>query len=451
MNDTIAAIATAPGRSLRAIVRMSGPEAFRIAAALLPEGPDGRELRGFAAPRVTLLLSGGARVSARALFMRTPHSYTTEDVVEFFLPGSPILAGEVLASCLRAGARLSGPGEFTRRAYLSGRIDAVQVEGVLALIESASDEQRAAAMERLRGVPTREAAAVRSELLCLLAAIEAWLDFTDEDTEALDSVSLANAATLCRDRLRGVGKALARRNPSCGIPGVVLIGPPNAGKSSLFSAVVPGGRAIVSGVPGTTRDLIEGRVSHGRRTFRLFDAPGILETEDPLERLALSNLEGMMSRVQTCVVLLDGSLPPERRILEDLDHFCGGRPRVFALNKSDRGIDPGWDAVPFPGGGKARILSARLEKGLNELLAGVTDLLPPEPGPETAAIDAGIRSSVEKAVVALDSALDGDWVTAVELVAIEIRDAFDALGGISAPLSGEELLDTLFSRFCIGK
>jgi len=449
VDETIAAIATAPGRSFRAIVRMSGRDAVSLASALVCEGPDPAGARGFSAPPVLLELARGRRIRARMLVMRAPRSYTAEDVVEFLLPGSPPLAAAVLAECVRRGARPAGPGEFTRRAYVNGRIDAVQVEGVLALIESASEEQRAAAMERLRGRPSQEAAAARGRLLDVLAAIEAYVDFTDEDTEGLDASALRGEIAACRRHLVDARTLLARRRVVRDRPGAVILGPPNAGKSSLFCALVPGKSVCVSSVPGTTRDLIEGEVRGGGRTFRLFDAPGVMETDDPLERLALANLEGMLDRVQGCLVLIDGSRPPGGAALRALRTFAGERPCVYALNKSDRTIDPGWDEWDFPGG--VHRVSALKRDGLDALLESLARILPEPAGPDAAAMDVEILECIGRAVEAMDRAIAEDWTGGIELVALEIREAFDALGAFTRTVTGEELLDAVFARFCIGK
>lgn len=449
MDDTIAAVSTAPGRSYLAVVRMSGPDALVIADRLVVDGPRPATLKGFSAPLVRLRLGGGRIVQSRLLVMRRPRSYTVEDVVEFFLPGAPPIADAVLLACVDRGARIAGPGEFTRRAFLNGRIDAVQVEAVLSLIESGSDEQRTAAMERLRGRPTRDATAARERLLDVLAAIEAYLDFEDEETEAFDSKTLKKKLLSCRRALGNIVEVLSRRRPFGNRPGVVILGPPNAGKSSLFGALCPGKDVIVSSVPGTTRDLIEAAADiHGRRV-RLFDAPGVMDTDDPLESLALSHLEGMMDRIDACIMLVDGSRPPDRNALADLYRFCGGRPFVFVLNKSDLGLDPAWrelEGTPEP-----CLISAARRDGLDGLLGSLLKILPEPVGADGAALDVGLVHSVRAALGAIDLALEGDWVGGVELVALEIREAFDALGSICGPVTGEDLLEQVFSRFCIGK
>jgi len=449
VDDTIAAVSTAPGRSFLAVVRLSGTDAFSIADRLVADGPRPSRLKGFSAPTVRLRLGKGQVVKARMLVMRRPRSYTVDDVVEFFLPGSPPLVEAVLGACIKGGARIAGPGEFTRRAFVNGRIDAVQVEAVLSLIESGSDDQRAAAMERLRGRPTRDAAAVRDQLLGVLAAIEAYLDFEDEETEAFDGPRLIEELAQCREALGKIEAVLSRRRPLADRPGVVILGPPNAGKSSLFGALCPGKEVIVSSIPGTTRDLIESDVDVLGRQARLFDAPGVMDTDDPLESLALSNLAGMMDKIGACIVLVDGSRPPDGRALGELDRYRGERPFVFVLNKSDLGLDRAWTERERPT--PSCVISAARRQGLDQLLARLKKILPQPVGADGISIDVGLAHSVRSALKAIDLALNGDWVGGVELVALEIREAFDALGALCGPVTGEDLLEEVFSRFCLGK
>jgi len=448
-NDTIAAIATARGTSLTSIVRLSGPTAFTIAGSLVAEGPEPTRLKGYETRRVVLRAGSGWRVDARLLVMAAPFSYTTEDVAELFLPGSLPLTEAILDACLQAGARLAEPGEFTRRAFVNGRIDALQVEGVLAMIESSSDEQRAAAMERLRGKPTEEAAAVRRRLILVLAAIEAYLDFTDEDTESLDKATLGAELEGCRAHLSRIEQILTRSSSRAHDPAVVLLGPPNAGKSSLFGALVPGRRSIVSNVPGTTRDLLEGAVTHRGRSLRLFDAPGIMETDNPLERLALRNLEGMVARVEACVILLDGSLPRDAGALTALERINAGKPSILVLNKADLGIDPSWEESPAPR--RVFAVSAARCRGLQTLLDAIVDLLPEPQSAAASGVGIKVLGDVRRASRAIDQALEGDFCGGIELVAMEIREAFDALAQVCAPVTSEELHEALFARFCIGK
>ncbi|MBU0754552.1 MAG: tRNA uridine-5-carboxymethylaminomethyl(34) synthesis GTPase MnmE, partial [Planctomycetes bacterium] len=223
-NDTIAAISTAPGPALRAVVRISGPEALSLAGRLIKEGSSPANLPGFSAPRVLLRLSGEGTLQARMIVMHAPRSYTTEDVVEFHIIGAQTLVESVFQRCLKEGARPAGPGEFTQRAYLGGRIDATQVEGVLHLIESRSDSERKSALRLLQGRVSAEAHAVQESLAEALVAIEAYLDFTDEDTESLDRETVRQGLSRCLEGMDRIEETLSRRDSSRNLPSLVLLG-----------------------------------------------------------------------------------------------------------------------------------------------------------------------------------------------------------------------------------
>lgn len=447
--DTIAALSTAPGLGLRAIVRMSGPKSLSIAASLLPDDFDLEGLPGYSAPQVTLSLREGGLVSAQLLLMRAPRSYTTEDVIEFHLPGSLPLSERLLADCLDAGARLAEPGEFTLRAYRGGRITADQVEGILGLIESRSDSERKAALHLLEGSPSRETAAVRRDLLEVLAAIEAYLDFTDEDTEEVESANLRRRLEQCRDRLRRIAAPLNRKLPLRGRDRVVLLGPPNAGKSSLFRRLVPTSRVLTSQLPGTTRDLIEGEVSIEGTPFLLFDAPGIMQSRDPLERLAQSRLFGMMGRMDAGLLVFDGSCAPSYDVLREVMVAMGPKPCLAVLNKNDLEPHPEWDEIRFEM--PSFRISAAGGFGVDEMLQSLVSLLPESLPQAGSGIDFQLNQALSRAGAAIDVALQGDWDGGLELIAMEVREATQAIGSLSSPVTDEEILQAVFSRFCIGK
>lgn len=449
MNDTIAAQSTAPGAGLRAVVRVSGPAAFSLAGRMLARGPDPGKLKGFSAPPVFLALSGGGEISARMLVMRAPRSYTTEDVVEFHLLGAQPLAEKVLKRCLEEGARLAEPGEFTKRAYLAGRIDGAQVKGVISLIESRSDEDRRASLHLLQGNASKEAATVRRDLVDTLAALEAYLDFVDEDTEAVDKHDLRSRLRDCLVRLDRIESQVARRIPMRNWPRVVLLGPPNAGKSSLFRALVPKGRALISPEPGTTRDLLEGEVHWGEKSLLLYDAPGVAETRNPLERLAISRLAAMMARMEAALIVLDGSAAPPRDEILSIIRLAGTCPRLFILNKNDLGLHEAWrefgfDPLPIP-------ISSLEGVGTDRLLDRLCAFLPSPMGEGGIGLDLDTAACIRKSKKALMEALNGDWEGGVELVAMELREATDSIGRLAGRIDQEEVLQTVFSKFCIGK
>lgn len=446
MNDTITALSTAPGAALRSIVRISGPDAFSMTRSILLKGGDPSEQPAFSFSEVTLDLAGGVR--CRMLVMRAPRSYTTEDVVEFHLPGAPALTEALLDRCLEAGARPAKPGEFTQRAYLGGRIDAAQVEGVLALIESRSDEERRAAIHLLEGRISQHAIEVRRLLVEVLSSVEAYLDFTDEDTESLDAVALKQRLKESLERVEKMEGRMARR-VGAHLPRVVILGPPNAGKSTLFKALVPASRVITSPWPGTTRDLIEGEVEAAGRAFLLHDAPGVARNSDPLDRLAQSRLGRMMEGMDAVVMVFDSTLPPDGDLAARVIRTAGRLPSVTVLNKGDLQRHGAWEDWRFdapPVG-----VSALKGEGLEALKSFIAALLPPALGPGGTVLDLETRSTLKRAAGAIREALDQDWEGGIELVAMEVGEATRALGRLFEPVTDEEILKAVFSRFCIGK
>jgi tRNA modification GTPase len=383
------------------------------------------------------------------IVMRGPRSYTTEDVVEFHLPGSQALAELVLDRCLAAGARHALPGEFTRRAYEGGRIDAAQVEGVLRMIESRSDEERIAAIHLLRGGAARDAAGVRRELVQVLADIEAYLDFTDEDTEAVQIDPLRARLERCLAVLETVQERIGRRIPFRNLPRMVILGPPNSGKSTLFKALVPGARALSSDRPGTTRDLLEGEFRLEGAACLLYDAPGVCQSRDPLERLAVTRLHGMMARMDAAMIVLDGARAPEREQLREIASMTGRRPRLYVLNKCDLSTHPGWRQMRFDE--PPLRVSALKGSGMAQLAARLAACWPPPAGEGGGGVDFRTRSHLQRTRSAIRKALKADWHGGLEIVAMELRAACDTIGRISGRVMDEDILNTVFSRFCVGK
>jgi tRNA modification GTPase len=450
MNETIAALSTAPGPSMRAVIRMSGTDAIACASAMLDPGIRLEGMKGFSAPDVKIRLPGGAKIPARMILMRAPRSYTTEDVVEFHIPGAPALAERVLSLCLEQGARLAEPGEFTRRAFLGGRIDVSQVEGVLQMIESRSDEERKAAVHLMQGGILEDATGVRDILVHVLAGIEAYLDFTDEDTEALDVQTLRKELDACSDQLRKIENALSRKRPLGNLPRLALLGPPNAGKSSLFRALVPAGRALTSEVPGTTRDLLEGEVRKTALPFLLYDGPGVAKTRDPLERLASSRLIGMIARMDGAVLVLDGSASLEGLDIARLLSLVEGKPYLVVLNKSDLPLHCDGSALEVDQ--PCLSLSATTGEGLDSLVEALDPMIRSlTPGQGGVGVDFQLAATARRARETIREALVEDWEGGLELVAMELREATEAIGRLTSPVWDEEILDTLFNRFCIGK
>jgi tRNA modification GTPase len=367
--------------------------------------------------------------------MPGPRSYTREDVVELHLPGSPPLARAALDALLDAGARPAEPGEFTKRAYLSGRLDLAQAEAVLAVIRATADAELAAAAALLQGRFSRAVGDLEGQLTALAADIEASIDFVDQDIDLLP-------APVALERLKAIHSALARLLNSSGsseagsdAPIAFLVGAPNAGKSTLFNALT-GGAALTAGVAGTTRDVLEGRVEG----WRLFDAPGLWERGgSDLDREASRRAREAMAHADLWILVIDGADP------RSVPAHPAGRPALAVVTKRDLGkaADVPPEALP---------VSAVTGEGLDDLRSRLRET--------GAASGPGARFALSRRQLALlrqaRRALDRAAVSfkdgrSPEFAATDARDALRAIGGITGKDVDEGVLDGIFSRFCLGK
>lgn len=413
--ETIVALSTPPGGGLRAVVRLSGPRAVEIGGGL-----------------------------PGAVTMRGPRSATREDVVELHLPASPPLVTRLVRSLLDRGARPARPGEFTLRAFLNGRIDLAQAESVGRLISAEGEEDRRAALEILHGAFSRRLADLEDGLLMLCADVEAAIDFVDQDIEILSPGAAVERAAAARSSLRALLAETAARVVADERPTAALFGPPNAGKSSLFNAL-SGGDAIVSPVAGTTRDVIAADLDAGVRV-RLLDSPG--EQEAPgLDGEAVRRSRDAVRRADLLLFVVDASDPGRALPMEPQ-----GRPALLVLNKCDLSQD---EALRRRFRLREAVwTSVRTGEGIGALRERIGAMLGrDEPGRSAARFRISIRQRalLREADAAIDRAAGAAPGLGLEFVAADLRTALGALGGISGRATDEDLLDRIFSRFCLGK
>ena len=468
--DTIAAIAAGGGApSAIGVVRVSGPECFAVCGRVFrSRGPfEGLEPRRMVLGEV---LDGAGRVVDHALAVRFPgpHSYTGEDCAEFHCHGSPVVLGEVLAALFAAGARQAGPGEFTKRAFLNGRMDLTQAEAVIDLIdaETASAARNAAA--QLDGGLRRRLEPVQEALLGIVSRFYAVVDYPDEDIEDVGPEEISAALGEAEERLTALlGTCRRGRVLKKGVR-TAIVGLPNAGESSLLNALAGYERAIVTGVPGTTRDTVEESVLCGGVLLRLIDTAGLRETEDEVERLGVERSRRAMEEAELILLVSDDLAEPGtprppayREDYRGLLGAVGGRktPWIFVASKRDltgtcAGAlgatgDPGWN-------GPAAFVSVSsvTGEGLEDLEAAVAALFPPG-GPEEAGSlltdqrqeDAArrAREAVRRAREALEGGMTPDAVLT------DAEEALDAIGELTGRTAREEIVERIFSRFCVGK
>jgi tRNA modification GTPase len=451
--DTIAAIATAAGRAGIGVVRVSGPDAQRVGGAVLGRtSPLVPRHATFARVRL-----GGGRASVGdhvvATFFPAPHSFTTEDTVEISAHGSPVVLASILEACVRHGARLAAPGEFTFRAYVHGRIELTQAEAVADLVEAVTPLQARTAFDQLEGSLATAICGLSGTLLDLTARLEASLDFPEEGYHFIDPEEIREAIL----RLRGEVRALLARADEGRViregRRVVIAGPVNAGKSSLFNRLAGLDRAIVAPTPGTTRDLLVEPVDLGGLPVTLVDTAGLRETDSDVEAEGVRRAERAAEGAAVTLLVLDGSQPlfPEHR---DLLRRTERQTTLVVANKADlpeawRASDAGVDHVCRT--------SARTGDGLEQLRAAISTALGIAGGEQelprvTNVRHAALLARVENALeVVLNDLSDVDCSPPEEAVVQGLTVARRLLEEISGQRTPEDVLTHIFARFCIGK
>jgi tRNA modification GTPase len=453
-DDTIAAIATPPGVSAVAIVRISGSDARRIAAACfepLRGGPlrPAHVRRGWVRDPATQ-----ARVDdALALLFAAPNSYTGEDVIELHVHGGAGVVASVLAHVVAAGARLAAPGEFTRRAFVNGKLDLAQAEAVADLIDAQSRQAAAAAAARLEGALGRALREMREALTARLVEIEAHVDYPDE----VPAPQNAALAAIVREQAARVDASLAGSGAACALrDGIdcVIAGPPNAGKSSLLNALLDAERAIVSDLPGTTRDIVEDRVAVDGVVLRLRDTAGLRATSDTIEAEGVARARRAIGAAELVIVVVDGSQPLGPDAREALA-ASAGRPRIVLRNKLDLGDAPAGDLAQEPARSLRIDGSVRWPQTIAALREAIARL--GWGGGAIAANSALVANarqieSLTRAREALAHAQATIAVGApVDLLAGDLRAAIAAYGEVTGETVTEDVLDGIFARFCVGK
>ena len=457
--DTISAIVTAPGEAGVGIVRVSGPLAQNVGEALFCSA-SGRKLAELPSHyasygKVVNPVDGAMVDEVLLLVMRAPHSYTREDVVEIQCHGSHVSLRRILALTLSCGARLAEPGEFTKRAFLNGRLDLTQAEAVMDVIRAKTEASLRLAVRHLEGGLAAAIRAERERLLGLIAHIEALLDYPEEEIEEVSARQAADGAALAAAKLQHLldtadqGKVLRE-----GLATVIL-GKPNVGKSSLLNALVRTQRAIVTDVPGTTRDVIEEYVNLRGVPLRIIDTAGIRETEDIVEKLGVERSRQMLEEADLVLVLLDTSRPLSTEDKEVLT-LLGAQKSLVLLNKSD--LPPLWGEEEIrtlaPGQQVLRI-SLAAASGLEELEEAIVQQVycgAASQGEGLLAVNVRQEALLQQAVRHLQEV--GVAAAAgmpLDCLSIDLRAAWTLLGEITGDTVGEDMITEIFSRFCIGK
>ena len=443
MSDVIAAIASGRQPAAIGILRLSGEGCAAVAGKVfVPLG--GMELAALPERRLCLgrLLDARGRVidQAQAVVCRAPHSYTGEDTVELQCHGSPAVLTAGLEALFCAGARQAKPGEFTRRAFLNGRVDLSRAEAVMQLISAQGEAASRAALRQLTGGVSAFVHGVQERVTALTAGVAAALDYPEEIDEAEAAGDTARQACALAAELLSACDERAARLLETGFE-AALCGRPNVGKSSLLNALLGEERAIVTDIPGTTRDVVRGSVTLNGLRVNLSDTAGIREQTETVEAIGVQRAKSAMQAADLVLLVLDGSAPltdEDRELLRETEHL----PRLILLNKADRGA-----AFEMPGALRASAITGQGMEALRMALAEKAAI--GGEMPLTSARHMRLARQAAEQLQAAAAALEAG--EALDLAAVDLYAALDTLGGITGERVDEKLLDSVFSRFCVGK
>ena len=440
MNDTIAAIATANATGAVSIIRISGEEAILIASELTNKDLSKKE--GYTITFGTVQEDNEVVDEVLVSIFRAPKSYTGEDVVEIGCHGGLFITRKILSLCLGKGARLARRGEFTERAFLNGKMDLSQAEGVNDLINATDEVNAKSAMHSLKGSVSKILKPLEEDLTQIISNIEVNIDYPEYDDvhQLTEDEILPKAKTWLKDIQKLIDEAKKAVNIREGIDTVIL-GRPNVGKSSLLNALLEEDKAIVTDIAGTTRDIVEGTVRLDGITLNLIDTAGIHESNDIVEKIGIDKSLQALEKAELVIVVIDGS-----EALTDEDHklleMTKNKNRIVVYNKNDKAIQHDGISISAINGDVEALTNAIKEKYEKELYLASSDTLNNE---RQIGLAIQAEQSMKNAIRTLEDGMELDLVT------IDLENAWTSLKEITGKAGKEDLLDEIFSRFCLGK
>lgn len=450
--STICAISTAPGAGGIAVVRVSGPEALKVSSQIFSKELTQSNDRGVVFGRIIDPATTQIIDEGLALVLCGPGSYTGEDTVEFNIHGSTFIQSEVVRLLILAGCRNAGPGEFTQRAFLNGRLDLTQAEAVADLIAAEHSGAHRLAVEQLRGKFSREIGELRLSLIEFAGLLELELDFSEEDVEFADRTKFLELIDKILARVTSLTDSFRSGNAiKSGVP-IAILGAPNAGKSTLLNALVGDDRAIVSDIAGTTRDTIEDTCVLGGTLFRFIDTAGLRDTSDEIEFEGIKRALQKASQAHTILYLFDAttvSAPEAASAISSLS-IPESTDVVAVWNKCDLGTAPSSD---IPGTTATLRITASTGDGLDSLTQHLASNYGLQQSAHSLVVTnarhfealVASREAIESVKLGLTSDLPSD------LVAIDVRQTLHHLGSITGAVHADDILGHIFSHFCIGK
>ncbi len=456
-NDIICALSTPPGVGALAIIRLSGPGSLALVENIFSKPLSDKASHSLHHGWIS---TEGEKIDdvVVALF-RAPGSFTGEDTVEITCHGSVFIQQRLLGVCIARGARLAKPGEFSMRAYLAGKMDLAQAEAVADLIASESSAAHRQAIHQLRGGVSRELNTLREALLHFASLVELELDFAEEDVEFADRTQLCALVDKLLKHTAGLRDSFALGNAlRNGVP-VAIVGAPNAGKSTLLNALLNEERAIVSDIAGTTRDTIEDQITLGGIRFRFIDTAGIRDTDNTIEMMGIERALSKVGEASLVLLLFDVAVTTPDMLLRLVDTIRGHAPKeaemLLLANKCDPGTtDEAAIISRFSAAGEVMPVSARTGHHLDRLrdrLVSVVLSWSASPG-ETIVTNARHHAALTAAASALQQVREGlEQGTPGDLLAVDIRQTIFHLGEITGQISSDDVLNNIFSKFCIGK
>ncbi len=446
LEDTITAVATPPGIGAISVIRVSGPESISAADKIF----DGKIRLNKAKPHTIhygrIISNSGETIDdALVSIFKAPNSYTGEDSVEISVHGSPVIQRKIIELLLEGGVRLADAGEFTRRAFMNGKLDLAQAEAVADVINSRSDASLRGARNQLDGILSQKVDLLREELVNISSLLELELDFAEEDLEFVSKnkikSQLQNTITEIEALLKTYSFGRVMRE---GV-NVALVGKPNVGKSSLLNYILKESRAIVSSVPGTTRDVIREEVSIDGILFRLFDTAGIRLTEDSIEKEGVVRSRETVENADVVIFISDVETGFDKEIYSELKSLADEKRILKILNKIDLGGNAG-DLIP---------VSALTGEGMDRFFAELKrKAMVTSSYSEKSAVVSNLRhyNALKKAKINLENALESLSANMTgEFLSVDLRNAENSLGEIIGKITTDDILNNIFSKFCVGK